>query len=165
MNKVPWIDSLSTFIHHKKPYKFCFVVLKCQKCCDLRAFLGVKSGLTILVRVKIWHFATLMDLVRMWWQPVVTILIKLIKCKGRRMVAIDDCQNDQMVDGWWCRPSGTRLDLLSASTLDPVADRPLPRTRPNIKHSFSTFQIVKKFSWGQRWSIYWTPFCKTVFKK
>ena len=62
--------------------------------------------------------------------------------------AIDDCQNDQMVDGWWCRPSGTRLDLLSASTLDPVADRPLPRTRPNIKHSFSTFQIVKKFSWG-----------------
>ena len=36
---------------------FCFVGLKCQKCCDLRAFLGVKSGLTILVRVK--DFASL----------------------------------------------------------------------------------------------------------
>ena len=32
--------------------KFCFVGLKCQKCRDLRAFLGVKSGLLILVRVK-----------------------------------------------------------------------------------------------------------------
>ena len=52
MDKLPWIDSLSTFIHHKKPHKFCFVGLKCQKCRDLRAFLGVKSGLLILVRVK-----------------------------------------------------------------------------------------------------------------
>ena len=31
---------------------FCFVGLKCQKCRDLRALLGVKSGLLILVRVK-----------------------------------------------------------------------------------------------------------------
>ena len=31
---------------------FCFVALKCQKCRDLRAFLGVKFGLLILVRVK-----------------------------------------------------------------------------------------------------------------
>ena len=52
MNKLPYIDSLSTFIHHKKPHKFCFVGLKCQKCRELRAFLGVKSGLLILVRVK-----------------------------------------------------------------------------------------------------------------
>ena len=52
MDKLSWIDSVSTFIHHKKPSKFCFVGLKCKKCCDLRAFLGVKSGLPILVRVK-----------------------------------------------------------------------------------------------------------------
>ena len=52
MDKLPSIDSLSTFIHHKKPHKFCFVGLKCQKCRDLHAFLGVKSGLLILVRVK-----------------------------------------------------------------------------------------------------------------
>ena len=52
MDKLPSIDSLSTFIHHKKPHKFCFVGFKCQKCRDLRAFLGVKSGLLILVRVK-----------------------------------------------------------------------------------------------------------------
>jgi len=52
MDKAPYIDSLSTLIHHKKPHKFCFVGLKCQKCCDLCAFLGVKSGLLILVRVK-----------------------------------------------------------------------------------------------------------------
>ena len=46
------IDSLSTFIHHKKPHKFCFVGLKCQKCRDLLSFLGVKLGLLIMVRVK-----------------------------------------------------------------------------------------------------------------
>ena len=28
MDKLPWIDCLSTFIHHKKPLKFCFVGLK-----------------------------------------------------------------------------------------------------------------------------------------
>ena len=52
MDKLPLIDSLSPFIHHKKPHKICFVGLKCQTCRDLRAFLGVKSGLVILVRVK-----------------------------------------------------------------------------------------------------------------
>ena len=52
MDKLPLIDSLSPFIHHKKPHKICFVGLKCQTCRDLRAFLGVKSGLLILVRVK-----------------------------------------------------------------------------------------------------------------
>ena len=52
MDKLPSIDSLSTFIHHKKPHKFCFVGLKCQKCRNIRAFLWVKSGLLILVRVK-----------------------------------------------------------------------------------------------------------------
>ena len=52
MDKMPSIDSLSTFIHHKKPHKFCFVGLKCQKCRDLHAFLGVKSVLLILVRAK-----------------------------------------------------------------------------------------------------------------
>ena len=59
MDKLPWIDSLSTFIHHKKPHKFCFVGLKCQKCRDLRAFLGVKSGLLILVHVKDLTFSNL----------------------------------------------------------------------------------------------------------
>ena len=59
MIKLPWIDSLSPFTHHKKRHKFCFVGLKCWKCRDLCTFLGVKSGLTILVREKIWHFATL----------------------------------------------------------------------------------------------------------
>ena len=58
MDKLPFnewmnfIDSLSTFIQHKKPLKFCFVGLKCQRCHNLGAFLGVKSGLMILVRVK-----------------------------------------------------------------------------------------------------------------
>merc|ERR1712218_246044 len=52
MDKLPLIDSLSPFIHHKKPHKICFVGLKCQTCRDLCTFLGVKSGLVILVRVK-----------------------------------------------------------------------------------------------------------------
>ena len=53
MDQLPQIDSLSTFIYQKKPHKFSFVGLKCQKCRDLLAFLGVKSGLFILVRVKL----------------------------------------------------------------------------------------------------------------
>ena len=52
MDNIARIDSLCTFIHHKKNHKFCFVGSKCQKCRDLCAFLGVKSGLLILVRVK-----------------------------------------------------------------------------------------------------------------
>ena len=53
MDKLPYIDSLSTFIHHKKPHKFCFVGFYVpKKGRDLSAFLGVKSGLLILVRVK-----------------------------------------------------------------------------------------------------------------
>ena len=40
MDKLPWIDCLSTFIHHKKPLKICFV--------------GLKSRFKRLSRGKIW---------------------------------------------------------------------------------------------------------------
>ena len=52
MDKRAWVDILSTSIQHKKPLQVCFVGFKRQKCRDLCVFLGVKSGLKILVRVK-----------------------------------------------------------------------------------------------------------------